>query len=204
MKLTKEEFDKLYVGKNIAVHCPTEEVANEFLALADSFGYRYWNFSETLITTKNNWGVNKENTVYYVKLKSFDFCYGDINSAKYYNDPIIEYKPQPEKSLFEQVLELIGLEVEQEFEFDFKYLWKPYGSTNIYKFSEDGTLYNKINNASKHYALSEAWVSSNRGLADILTANELPKINKPKSEAELILEKLQSVVDEANKILGRE
>lgn len=37
--MTKEEFDKKYVGKKLAVHCPTKGLANEFLKLADSFGH---------------------------------------------------------------------------------------------------------------------------------------------------------------------
>jgi hypothetical protein len=35
----KEIFDYKYVGDKIAVHCPTEELANEFLGLANGFGY---------------------------------------------------------------------------------------------------------------------------------------------------------------------
>ena len=38
--MTREEFNKLYLGK--AVHCDTEEKADEFLALADSVGYRWF------------------------------------------------------------------------------------------------------------------------------------------------------------------
>ena len=40
-EITKEEFDSIYVGKKIAVYCPTEELANEFLKKADEFGYEW-------------------------------------------------------------------------------------------------------------------------------------------------------------------
>ena len=42
--MTKQEFESLYLNK--AVHCDTEEKANEFLALADSFGYKWFNSSQ--------------------------------------------------------------------------------------------------------------------------------------------------------------
>ena len=37
--MTKEQFDKKYVGENIRVHCKTKELNDEFLELANSFGY---------------------------------------------------------------------------------------------------------------------------------------------------------------------
>lgn len=40
-KMTGREFEKMYVGRNLVVHCKTEELANEFLELADSFGYNW-------------------------------------------------------------------------------------------------------------------------------------------------------------------
>ena len=45
--MNKKEFLDKYKGK--AVHCPTEDLANEFLGLAFSFGIRFWDRCE-----KNN------------------------------------------------------------------------------------------------------------------------------------------------------
>jgi hypothetical protein len=49
--MNKQEFDEKYAGENIVVHCKTEELANELLKLANSFGY-----------TNRDW----ENNMYYV------------------------------------------------------------------------------------------------------------------------------------------
>jgi len=40
-KLTKEQFDKMYVGERILVRFETKELAREFLALADRFGHTW-------------------------------------------------------------------------------------------------------------------------------------------------------------------
>ena len=62
-KMSKEEFDKLYVGENLVVNCRTEELANEFLALANSFGYK-WFSGKSYVEFKNYWVVSEENTCY--------------------------------------------------------------------------------------------------------------------------------------------
>ena len=62
--MTKKEFLKLYEGK--AVWCKTEELANEFLELADGFGFR-WATGEKLIHN-TGWRCYKEDTCYYVGL----------------------------------------------------------------------------------------------------------------------------------------
>ncbi len=90
--MTRKEFDELYLGK--AVHCPTEELANEFLKLADSVGYRwgrgdslldynYWDyFEDNILYHINAFGVgcsNKSNTTGYVEFKgNFKFKIGDM------------------------------------------------------------------------------------------------------------------------------
>ena len=48
--MTKQEFDNIYVGEKIAVYCPTEELANEFLKKADEFGYE-WNSGDKYTDT---------------------------------------------------------------------------------------------------------------------------------------------------------
>ena len=40
--ITKDEFDKKYVGEKIVVHCLTEELTEKFLTMADKFGYKWW------------------------------------------------------------------------------------------------------------------------------------------------------------------
>ena len=40
--ITKEEFDKRYVKDTTAIYCPTKELAEEFLTIADKFGYEWW------------------------------------------------------------------------------------------------------------------------------------------------------------------
>ena len=49
-EITKEKFDAFYVGEKIAVYCPTEELANEFLKKADEFGYK-WNSGDKYTDT---------------------------------------------------------------------------------------------------------------------------------------------------------
>ena len=96
------------------------------------------------------------------------------------------------KSLYEQALALIGLEIEQEFIFTFK---NSYGSSTLYKFSKDGKLWNK----HRH-----GWETSSYNLQDILVSGRLPKIAYDiKSEAELILDELEKVVGKAKAVLER-
>jgi len=61
-RMTKEEFDGKYVGEDIAVNCPTEELANEFLKEADSHGYK-WGTGDSYFG-ENNWDYYKEKTLY--------------------------------------------------------------------------------------------------------------------------------------------
>lgn len=77
MGLTKEQFDKLYVGENLAVHCNTEDKANEFLELADMFGYKW--YTGKRYTKFNQWSSHKVNTCY--RLHS-----GDYGRLRYYYD----------------------------------------------------------------------------------------------------------------------
>lgn len=85
--MTREEFDRLYLGK--AVHCDTEEKANEFLALADSVGYNWVN-GKSLIE-ENFWEEYKKETCYEVKNGGFMYCDVDFYKNNY---QIIEYQRQ--------------------------------------------------------------------------------------------------------------
>lgn len=186
--MTIQEFDKLYVGDNVAVHCPTEELANEFLKLADSFGYKTWDGGRVCIVEDNNWHIYKKNTVYYVKFGRHGFVYGHVESAKLNNEQIVEYKLQPQKSLLEQVLELIGLEVEQEFIIA--------SCMTIYKFDKCGKvkMYNPIFNK---------WNDSYLTLTDMLLNNYdiIIESKKPKSEADIALEELNKAIKKATDVL---
>lgn len=72
---TREEFDKVYLGK--AVHCNTEKKANHFLKLADSVGYR-WVSGKSLIE-KNRWKQYKEETCYFITNKGIS--HGDSSDV---------------------------------------------------------------------------------------------------------------------------
>lgn len=85
MGLTKEQFDRLYIGKGLAVNCDTEEKANEFLKLADSFGYM-WGSGKRYIKYCN-WEYYKSNTIYCIKNGTFE-------NMKYTRDKKIVSYPQ--------------------------------------------------------------------------------------------------------------
>jgi len=72
--MTKKEFLKLYKGK--AVWCKTEELANEFLELADGFGLK-WTSGDKL-TEYNNYNEYEKETCYFVRsfVRSFIMFYG--------------------------------------------------------------------------------------------------------------------------------
>lgn len=85
--MTREEFNKLYLGK--VVHCDTEEKANEFLALADSVGYK-WS-SGTSLREENCWELYKEETCYAVEEGGFMFSHTSYFIRGIYQ--VIEYEP---------------------------------------------------------------------------------------------------------------
>lgn len=77
--MTKEQFVKNYVGKNLVVHCDTLEKAEEFLGIADSFGF-IWNGCDREKYTRNNrWKTHKEHTCYYL-------YEGMYSRASYYSE----------------------------------------------------------------------------------------------------------------------
>ncbi|NCC55928.1 MAG: hypothetical protein EOM11_10725, partial [Erysipelotrichia bacterium] len=69
-RMTKEEFDRLYLGK--AVHCDTEEKANHFLALADSFGYKW--ITKIGLINYSQWKTYKKETCYELTKRGFVFA----------------------------------------------------------------------------------------------------------------------------------
>lgn len=82
--MTLEKFNKLYLGK--AVRCKTEELANEFLKLADSFDYT-WATGDKL-TRFNGWEFYKDKTCYVFNSDKL-VLYGHIDDT---NLKIIKFK----------------------------------------------------------------------------------------------------------------
>lgn len=95
--MTREEFDKLYLDK--VVHCDTEEKANEFLALADSVGYK-WSSGTSLIE-ENCWAFYKEYTCYEVQKWGLVYC--DTRHYIRHGYQIIEYQLQPKFKVGDKV-----------------------------------------------------------------------------------------------------
>lgn len=100
-----KQFDKLYLGK--AVHCKTEELANEFLEFADSVRYRW--FSGTSLLNTNNWEDYKNETCYLVRdnplNKECIITYCDITHYDVSGIEIIDFKSLKEnKQLSQEIL----------------------------------------------------------------------------------------------------
>ena len=87
--MNKQEFDEKYVGENIVVHCKTEELANELLKLANSFGY-----------TKRDW----ENNMYYIF--ESETCYR-ISSGMYSPKEFYEENKEEYEKIIKLLLDLI-------------------------------------------------------------------------------------------------
>ena len=88
--MTKQEFESLY-GNNVGVHCDSELKANEFLALADSFGYK-WCSGGSLLSS-NEWKYYGVNTVYVCCLEN-ELAFGAINVALASEMVVVKYQPQ--------------------------------------------------------------------------------------------------------------
>ena len=95
--MTREEFDKLYLGK--VVHCDTEEKANEFLALADSFGYKWVDGSS--LVGDNPWKIHNKETCYRVQKRGL--AYSCTIHYGQHGHQIIEYQPQPKFKVGDKV-----------------------------------------------------------------------------------------------------
>jgi hypothetical protein len=96
-RMTKDKFDKLYLDK--VVHCDTEEKANEFLALAESVGYK-WSAGIDLVG-HNYWEDYGKETCYHITKDGVLFA--DTNYYNSYGYQIIEYQPQPKFKVGDKV-----------------------------------------------------------------------------------------------------
>ncbi len=83
--MTKQQFDDLYLGK--AVHCDTEEKANEFLALAHSFGYG-WKYGTASFLERKAYDIYESQTCYEIKAG----LYGRLELYADDDYEIIEYE----------------------------------------------------------------------------------------------------------------
>jgi NTP pyrophosphatase (non-canonical NTP hydrolase) len=91
--MTKKQFDDLYKYK--AVHCDTEVKADEFLALANNFDYKWC--SNISLLNHNNWEDNKEKTCYYLGEYGLQFT----KIGWYYENgyEVIEYQSKRENDI---------------------------------------------------------------------------------------------------------
>ena len=79
--MTKQEFDSKYVGEKTVVHCPTGELAKEFLDKVDEFGYKWYNGER--YTCKCYYSDYKENTCY--NIFNGSFAYKDFYLSEGFN-----------------------------------------------------------------------------------------------------------------------
>ena len=106
--MTRQHFDALYLGKS--VHCKTETLADEFLELADSVGYR----TDGII-----YDIYKEFTCF--NIEDGEIYYANLEHYKNQGYEIIEFKslkplqPTLEKPLVDIILERLGVKIDEEF-----------------------------------------------------------------------------------------
>lgn len=85
--MIKELFLKMYVGK--ATHCRTEELAQEFVDLANSFGLG-WGYKDDDENRYTRFDSHQENTTYFVK-RTGTLSFGNIGYSREMNYKIIEF-----------------------------------------------------------------------------------------------------------------
>jgi len=134
--MNKQEFDEKYVGKYIVVHCKTEELAIEFLNLADSFGYK-WKVSGSYVKD-SKYDMYRNKTCYDISLG--EYC--TVNHANEYGYKVIEFKSEKQqpKPLLHKMIDLFMEEWELEFDEVFKASWS---NGSLYKIDKDYKLYNR-------------------------------------------------------------
>ena len=173
--MTRKEFDSLYLGK--AVHCKTDELADEFLELASKFGY---------YITVHNYNRFKENTCYRLNDGVVEYCYLDwyrkqgyeiieFKSVKSNNDDLVDafgyvmmslnIKPK-EKIVKDIVLKIFGIEIDEEFMLDIN-------NKTRFKFNQNMQ-------GLQQYAKGAFWVPDNDLLKDLINGRyKIIKIKEP-------------------------
>ena len=92
--MTKKQFDDLYLGK--AVHCDTEEKANEFLKLAHGFGYKW--VTDGNLLDYSHWDREKEDTCY--NANDYGFSYAGVDTYKKSGYTIVKFELEPVEETF--------------------------------------------------------------------------------------------------------
>ena len=165
--MNREEFEKMYLGK--AVHCDTEEKANEFLALADSLGYK-WHSGKSLIE-KNEWKTYEEKTCYDITKSVFMFT--NVEFYKYDNYKIIEYQLQPKFKVGDKVRVIVNSTIH--------YIYGKIGVIEDVNSSSPMPYYVKIDGDNK-------WLWT-------LSENELEKVEEPTYKEETIDDIIEEIKD---------
>jgi len=98
--MNKKQFDKRYVGKKIVVNCKTEDLANQFLKLADKFGYKWRNGKS--YTDVNYYNMYEKDTCYNIN----GGIYGAIDYCKDNNYKIIEFSDLYNATLNSNIIEI--------------------------------------------------------------------------------------------------
>lgn len=139
--MTKEQFDKLYVGNEIAVHCDTKKKAIKFLELANNFGYK-WNSGDSL-REKANYDRYREETCY--TLPMGQFCTEEFYKQKNYK--IVKFQPSP-KDLLEDGFRVVYRDGVERYVFRrTKTLHDKWGNVAISLDNFDDELKNKDNSS---------------------------------------------------------
>ena len=135
--MTKQEFNDLYLGK--AVHCDTEEKANEFLKLAHGFGYK-WYSRESLLEI-NNYYRFQEKTCYNVN--PYGITYDPCAFFNVEGTTIVEFKQEKENKMKFKVGDLVT--VRSDLEVGVAYGWDTFVSGMTYFEGKQVTI-KKVNN----------------------------------------------------------
>lgn len=133
--MNKKEFLDKYKGK--AVHCPTEDLANEFLELCDKFEIKWWCVGNKA-TEYSYWNRHTEETCYRIDYDN-TLIYDIIYYYKSENIEIIEFKKEKtmkfkdilknkallEKEVPAEILKMLGLK-KKGFEIGERYCFVSY------------------------------------------------------------------------------
>lgn len=77
------------IGKNIAVHCDTEEKAKKFLQECENRGLEWIDGDSPMTNISNIWHINMEYTCY--AIKNYVITYENVEYFKIVRYELIEY-----------------------------------------------------------------------------------------------------------------
>jgi signal peptidase I len=185
-KMTKEEFIEKYCNEKVAVHCKTEELAREFLELADSFGFI--TSSGTCVNLIKYYSEHKEDTCYTTYGMGNKFGYCELEWFKEDNMNIIEFKslsqlPQPQKSLLKSGDKVVYRDGSERF------VLIEIGTL----YTEDGRLRNRLDEYLDNLTIK---YNKDQDIMQVYRNNELIMQRTEKSDRELKIEEIQRKMDE--------